>query len=430
MNAMLIVCFIALILAVVISMKFDVNVGFVTYALAFLVGGWGLGLSASTIIGYFPVSLFFQLMVITLFYGFAISNGTMQKIADYSIYLCRNHTALIPWVIFVLGFVLCAIGCPPPGLGAILVALSVSIQKRTNTNHVMMIMFPSFGAMAGGFMPYGLFSTIVKGLLVSVGGLDSDAAAEMMTGITIIMIIFELLSAIAVYIFYKGYKNSTIDFEKPEPFTGKQKATLGIILGVVILLVVPGLLKNFIPFFSTFTSYITIVSLSCIGAALCSIFKLADERDVIKNRIPWSLMIMVAGAVSLITVMTEAGLTDWLASLFTDNMTGIIAALMFCLLAGFMSFFVDSTGVVLPLFIPIALTISNGSGIAVLYIAALCVGSYAAGNCPISTGGAVSMSQTPEESRQKTFYQVWIWSFVTLAIALIVTLVAGLFPWN
>lgn len=323
-TGMLIVCFAALIVAVVVSIRFSVNVGIVAYALAFLVGGFGLGLPANTIVGYFPVSLFFQLMVITLFYGFAVSNGTMQKIADNAVFLCRNRSALVPWVIFLVAFVLCAIGCPPPGIGAALVALSAA---------------------------------------------------------------------------------------------------------VLVLLVVPAVLKPVIPFFKTFTSYVSIISLSCIGALLCSALKLADEREVIRKNIPWSLLFMIAGAVSLINVMNQAGLTEFLSGMFTEGMGTVVEALLFCLLAGCLSFFVDSTGVVLPLFIPVAFRVGADGPLTALYIAALCAGAYAAGNCPLSTGGSLMMSQVEDAQRQKVFYQVWIGAFATLGIALILTLVGAILPW-
>ena len=428
-TGMLIVCFAALIVAVVVSIRFSVNVGIVSYALAFLVGGFCLGLPANTIVGYFPVSLFFQLMVITLFYGFAVSNGTMQKIADNAVYLCRNRSALVPWVIFLVAFVLCAIGCPPPGIGAALVALSVAVQKRTGMKYYMAISFSTFGAMAGGFMPLGLFSTITKGLIINVGGAEPTAAAAMMGKISLFMVLFELACAIAIYIWGRGYRSAKLDFEKPEPFTKKQRQTLVIIAAVLVLLVVPAALKPVVPFFKTFTSYISIISLSCIGALLCSALKLADEREVIRKNIPWSLLFMIAGAVSLINVMNQAGLTEFISGMFTEGMGTAVEALLFCLLAGCLSFFVDSTGVVLPLFIPVAFRVGAGGPLTALYIAALCAGSYAAGNCPLSTGGSLMMSQVEDGQRQKVFYQVWIGAFATLAIALVLTLVGALLPW-
>lgn len=428
-TGMLIVCFAALIVAVVVSIRFSVNVGIVAYALAFLVGGFGLGLPANTIVGYFPVSLFFQLMVITLFYGFAVSNGTMQKIADNAVFLCRNRSALVPWVIFLVAFVLCAIGCPPPGIGAALVALSVAVQKRTGMKYYMAISFSTFGAMAGGFMPLGLFSTITKGLIINVGGAEPAAAAAMMSKISLFMVLFELACAIAVYIWGGGYRSVKLDFAKPEPFTKKQRQTLIIIAAVLVLLVVPAVLKPVIPFFKTFTSYVSIISLSFIGALLCSALKLADEREVIRKNIPWSLLFMIAGAVSLINVMNQAGLTEFLSGMFTEGMGTVVEALLFCLLAGCLSFFVDSTGVVLLLFIPVAFRVGAGGLLTALYIAALCAGAYAAGNCPLSTGGSLMMSQVEDAQRQKVFYQVWIGAFATLGIALILTLVGAILPW-
>lgn len=428
-STILILCFAALVVAVLISVKFNVNVGLAAYALAFLVGGFGLSLTANTIVTYFPVSLFFQLLVITLFYGFAVANGTMQKIADHAVYLCRNRPALLPWIIFLVAFVLCAIGCPPPGLGAALVALSVAVQKRTGMNYLVAILFPSFGAMAGGFMPLGLFATICRGLLVSVGGVDAQTASSMMNQISLFMVVFEILSAVAFYLWGRGFRGKRLEMEKPHPFDPKQKKTLCIILGVLILLVVPAVLKPVVPFFSTFTDYISIVSLSCIGACLCAAMKLADEREVFRKNVPWSLMFMIAGAVTLINVMNQAGLTEFVSELFTEEMNGLVAAVMFCLLAAVLSFVVDTTGVVLPLFIPIAFHVAGTDSIVVWYIVAIAMGAYAAGNCPLSTGGSISLSQVDEYQRQKVFYQVWVAAFATVGIALVLTVAGSVFPW-
>ncbi|MGI6072448.1 MAG: SLC13 family permease [Lachnospiraceae bacterium] len=429
-TTMLIVCLIALILIVLISVKFKVNIGIVAYAMAFLVGGFGLGIPARAIVTYFPVDLFFQLFAVTLFYGFSVANGTMQKIADFAVYWGRNKPALLPWIIFIVSFVICAIGCPPPGIGAALVALSVAIQKRTNMNYYLAVSIGTFGGMAGGFMPLGLFTTITKGLIIKVGGVEPVLAAGYVNKISLFMIIFEVLCAVAIYIWGKGYKTNKLEMDKPEPFNKKQKQTLAIIAGVLILIIVPAVLKLFIPFFKTFTNYISILSLACIGAILCSILKVADERQVIRNNIPWPLLVTIIGAVTFFGVVNEAGFTEFISGLFSPSMTGMIAALMFCFLAGALSFFVDSTGVVLPLFIPVAVQVAKGSPLVVLYMAALCMGAYAAGNCPISTGGAIMMSQVDDERREKLFFTAWIAAFATLGIALIVTLVGGLFPWT
>ncbi len=119
-------------------------------------------------------------------------------------------------------------------------------------------------------------------------------------------------------------------------------------------MVVQAVLKIWFPGIRAFTSVISITSLSCIGAAVCSICKVADEKEVIRKNIPWSLMLMIAGAVSLINVMNAAGLSDFLSGLFSESIPAGAYPIMFCLLGAAISFFVDTTGVVLPLFIPVA----------------------------------------------------------------------------
>ena len=72
---------IALAAAVTLSMLTKVNVGVVSLALAWIVGVYLGGMPLNTVIGTFPVQLFLTLAGVTLLFGMASANGTLERLA-------------------------------------------------------------------------------------------------------------------------------------------------------------------------------------------------------------------------------------------------------------------------------------------------------------------------------------------------------------
>lgn len=80
----------ALAVVVVIScVNENLNVGFLSIALAIVVGGIWVNLSAVKVLNAFPLNLFMILVGVTFLFGLASTNGTMEKVAAYSMRACR-----------------------------------------------------------------------------------------------------------------------------------------------------------------------------------------------------------------------------------------------------------------------------------------------------------------------------------------------------
>lgn len=109
----IIICLIGIALAIVLNYKFGVNMGVTGLAVAWIAGCIVMGLKVKDVVALWPNSVVFQLMSITLFFGFAVVNGTMQAIANHLLYKVRNQTWMIAFAIFFIGFILGALGCPP-----------------------------------------------------------------------------------------------------------------------------------------------------------------------------------------------------------------------------------------------------------------------------------------------------------------------------
>ena len=414
--------FIALIVAVLLNIKFNTNVGILCAAFAFLVGGFGLSMTANSIVAFFPVSMFFQIMVVTLFFGFATQNGTMERLAEKAVYAARNRPALIPWVMFLLGFVMTFAGAAPQGFAAVLGALAINIKMKTGMDYYLAVSMHTFGCVCGGFSPYGLFTNISRGLLISVGGLTPAEAAPVVNKIVITSMLLQFLLGVLFYIMGKGYRISRLDMEKPAPFDVNQKKSLVLVVCFVVLIIVPALLSLAISSVSVFSNAMNAVALSTIFAAIASMMRLGNEREIIKNSIPWNLLIMVAGAALLVSVMSAAGLTELVADFFsTSSMPKAIVPVALCLFCAVLSMFVDGTGVCMPAFIPIAFAISTSLNIDFgLLVSAVACGVYTGGNCPISTGGACMIMFVPEEDRNRMFYVVWLRAIPAIILAMVV----------
>ena len=87
------VSLLALLAVIVISCVTPINLGFLSIALAFLIGHFMAGLPVPAIVSGFPGSLFLTLTGITLLFAQARVNGTLDKVAARSTRLARGNRA-------------------------------------------------------------------------------------------------------------------------------------------------------------------------------------------------------------------------------------------------------------------------------------------------------------------------------------------------
>jgi di/tricarboxylate transporter len=163
-----------------------------------------------------------------------------------------------------------------------------------------------------------------------------------------------------------------------------------------------------------------------LAGAVCGMLKLADQRTVISKHIPWGIIILVSGFTILLSILTENGCADMIATAVTNNISSHAVAPLLGLLAGITSLFSDSIGVVLPLYIPIcAGTLASGVSATAVFSSAI-VGGLSTGCAPFSTGGAMVMSFAPEVLRKKMFWVMLGASAVNLVVVVLMSAI-GIF---
>lgn len=98
----------AIALSVAIGYKTKYNTGFFAIVFAYVIGCFVMMMNPKEVISGWPVSTMFVIMAVSLFYNFALVNGTQEKAARYLLYFCRRF----------LDFFLCALCGKLPELPA------------------------------------------------------------------------------------------------------------------------------------------------------------------------------------------------------------------------------------------------------------------------------------------------------------------------
>src|SRR5687767_2828918 len=100
----------ALVLAVGLSCTNAVNVGVLSLTLAWLIGVYLGGMPAETVLEGFPTPLLVTLLGVTLLFSIAECNGTLPRLTERAVRLCRGRTVLLPILFFFLGMIVSTIG--------------------------------------------------------------------------------------------------------------------------------------------------------------------------------------------------------------------------------------------------------------------------------------------------------------------------------
>ena len=92
---------------------------------------------------------------------------------------------------------------------------------------------------------------------------------------------------------------------------------------------------------------------------------------------------------------------------------------MIALVAGCMSFFSSTLGVVGPALIPMIPNIAGATGVSVTaLVSGIMIGGHFAGVSPFSTGGAMTLAgENNEEAKNKLFIQLMVLSIASILFA-------------
>jgi hypothetical protein len=115
------------------------------------------------------LQLLITLAGVTLLFGCAQANGTMEAAARHALRLCRGHAVLLPPAFFLLAAVLAMVG-PGAILSTALVApFAMSTGVRAGVPPFLIALMVGNGANAGNLSPFSTVGAIVVSLMARAG---------------------------------------------------------------------------------------------------------------------------------------------------------------------------------------------------------------------------------------------------------------------
>jgi di/tricarboxylate transporter len=432
---------VALTILVVIScVNEDLNVGFLGIGFAILVGGvWG-GTTGAKIMSYFPTGLFMILVGVTFLFGIAQTNGTMEKLTTYSVRACGGNTALMPLIIFILTTFVTTIGPGNIAGTALMAPVAMAIATRIGMPAFLMtlvVVGAANGAAFSPFAPTGIISNgIIAKMAPQLGLTDLSGLAwkihfnsEVAQGIVNIGGFF-ILGGWAWISKQRGEKINIDEFApKPEPFDRHQLLTLAMVFVLIILVIIPGL-APFKPILKANAWFANMISnVGTVAFVLSCVLMLAgsgDSKKAIKV-MPWGVIMMVCGVTVLIEVMDKAGGLNALVKMIGAISGPVTVNAWLGLITGVISAYSSSSGVVMPMFLPMVpgLIKEVGGGNPVALISSINIGSHLVDTSPLSTLGALCIACAGDhEDKAKLFRNLLIWG---LSMSVVGALVCWLF---
>lgn len=416
MNHSLIVllCFAAIFFAIYLSRKTKLNPGLFAIAFSYLIGGFFLDMSANELISGFSIKILFLLMSISLFYGYAASNGTLAVLAAQIIYRFRRHASLLPFVLYIVCFLMGAFGAAAPVVCSLMAPVCFAISAQTGIHPMIMTVLIATGSGAGNCVPWSSAGAIICGILSETE--LSDMAVALSMKICLNFFLGGLLNLLVFYLIFRGYRTSTLSLEKPQELSAVQRKTLFVIAAALALLIVPGMIEIVAP--NPVTAYLAskmnLQMISIIGAIVCGILNLSDSKAVLRDQVPWGVILTVCGISMLLGVANKAGAMDMVVSFLGGDVAMPLVCLTFILIGGFLSFFTGGVTVVIPMLVPIAVSVFLARGGNLTLIASsAALGGLVTAMSPFSTGGSLVAAAIPEEdARDRHITQQLLFTFV------------------
>lgn len=403
----------ALLLVIAGSLTSRINVGVLAVALAWPIAIFAAHWKMDAMMATFPSTLFLTLVGVSLLFGVAQANGTMEAVAHSTVSLLRGRAAALPLLFFLMA---CAISTAGPGAisaTALLAPLAMGIAVRAKMPVFLAALMVGNGANAGNLSPISAVGVIVHSAMAKIG-LEGHLWGVWSANFTA-----HALAALVAWALFGGpalLKAGAVErAATPPPLTSRHWTTIGVmalwVLTVVVFKLNPGLA-------------------AFIAASLLILTGIGQDSETVKQ-VPWAVILMVCGVSVLIGVLEKTGGMDLFTTLLARVATPATVNGTIAGITGLISTYSSTSGVVYPAFLPAVpgLVQKIGGGVPLQVAMSINVGAALVDVSPLSTIGALCIAALPAGGdAKKLFRQLLIWGFsMTLAGALFCQLFIGFF---
>lgn len=404
MANILILC--AIILAIALGYRTKINTGFFGIVFAYIIGTFYLGIKPGDIIKMWPISIFFVILAISLFYNFAMTNGTLEKLAQHMLYRTRKVPKLLPFAIFIAATILAALGAGFFAVMAFFTPITMLLCRKTGLSPLIGALAVNYGALCGNNFMISPGGVVFIGLMNQAGYEAVSYGFEFQIFLASFVVPIVVLSLLILFNTRKKGNADVVEISLPEAFNAVQKKTLALVVSMIVVVLIFPILHIIFPqvgLIKTLDKAIDVGLVAVVFAVLALLMNLGDEKEVIK-KVPWGTLIMICSVGMLISVAIKAGTVKLIAGFVTDTIPAPVVPIVMAAIGGFMSFFSSTMGVVTPALFPLVPNLAEASGIdAAVLFSAIVIGAQATAISPFSSGGSLVLSTVSEEERVDMF---------------------------
>nr|WP_256429311.1 SLC13 family permease [Frigoribacterium sp. CFBP 13729] len=487
-----IIALIVLVAVFTISAVRNIHMGALALVAALVVGVLVVGESLDDVLGGFPVDALLILLGITYLFGIARVTGTIDWLVDRSVRLIGDRVALIPWAMFVIGTLVACLGTSHAAFTIVPIAMSLAHKHKIHSTMMGIVMSSAIvgGALAptsiNGItvmtvartagIPYnpalmfglsiGINTLVVLVAFFLFGGREliartraaGDAAAAGSgsgsgssrrraggpgiggSGLATTVATSEgavgtaatgadraqagaassatTASATSTATATAASSAVSLDDAPAEKLSGYQ---------LLVLVSIPVLIVGF------FTITLLDVDLNLGAVALTIAVLLAfvnpDVGRQALGRIDWGTILLLGGIITYVGVLTRLGAIDQLGEAARSVDSPLLAALVICVIAGLVSAFASTIGILgalIPLAVPLLIP---GGGLEMTgFIYALAISASLVDCAPFGTTGATIVASGVEEERPRLYRHLMFWGLSMVVIGPVVTLLLFVVP--
>jgi di/tricarboxylate transporter len=407
---------IALAVVIAVSLTSRINVGVLALALATIVAVLAARWKPAELAAAFPADLFLTLVGVSVLFGAAQVNGTLEALAERIARLGAGNAGLLPILFFLFAMLFSAAGPGAISASALIAPLAMTTGLRAGASPLLLALMVANGANAGNLSPISSIGLIVSAQMAKAGltGHEWASFAANFTAHTLV--------ALGAYIAFGGLALLRKGKVEAAPvlmrFTSKHWITLGVIAAWILCVIFLGYPPGLTAF---------------IAGAVLILARLAEDGASMKS-IPWPVIVMVCGVGVLMGVLDRTGGMD----LFTTGLSAITtpdtANGMMAFVTGAISTYSSTSGVVYPAFLPTVTDLAQklGGGDPLEIALSINVGAALVDVSPLSTIGALAIAAVPSgvADTRKLFRSLLLWGFaMTIVGALFCQLFIGFFAW-
>ncbi len=402
----------ALVIAVVGGIVLRLNVGLLAFALAYAVGVGLGGMSPGQVTAGFPTGLFLVLVAVMLLFAQAQVNGTLSKLAHRTVGLARGNVGMVPVVFFFLTMTVATLGGGNIAAAALIAPVAMAAASGLGISAFLMVIMVGNGANAGAYSPIAPTGIVANELMAQMGLVDVQWLTFWNTFLAQSFVAFAgyfLLGGLALIRSGRSVEEGAVHVapEDLEPLTREQWITV-LVTGALLLSII---------FFG-----VDLIVGAFVASAILLVARVSREDRAIAA-VSWGTILMICGVSTLISVLADTGgidmIVDGLVAISTPtSVTGIVA-----FVAGIISAYASTVGVVLPMFLPTVPGLAERLGADPLAIAsAINVGGHLVDVSPLSTIGALCVAAAaPTENRRVLFNKVLAWGLSMSVVGAVVS---------